>query len=329
MDGVGNSSIYFKNLLNSYANTELVAHFSNINGVTSFNEYIKKHNSNNILFYHYSIEDVNLRFLLQLQFKKKIIYFHGITPPKFFPQGSNLFNSCSKGLSDIKSLIDFDLYIANSTESKHQFLQKFDQNFIASREFIIMPPIKLFFKNRTNFKNKSLKSGLNFYYCGTLSNHKNVNTLLDFFNKNSEETSQLTIFTSFSKTESLNYVDENKYKKSLKNGINFFHKLTDEEMNNILLNMHCFITLSLHEGFCIPLFHAIDNFNPILSFPLKCLKDYFPKEYKYISNIDDYKDINNKYHYNLKHINQFRDFIKDKVNGLTKAGLDLIRNTID
>ena len=39
MDGVGNSSIYFMNSLKSFADVELVAHYSNINGVTNFNEY--------------------------------------------------------------------------------------------------------------------------------------------------------------------------------------------------------------------------------------------------------------------------------------------------
>ena len=123
MDGVGNSSIYFMNLLNNIADIELVAHYSNISGVINFNEYIKKHNPNNILFYHYSIEDINLKLLLELNFKK-IIFFHGITPPRFFPNGSDLFNNCTKGLSDINFLNDFDLYISNSTESKNQFLKK-------------------------------------------------------------------------------------------------------------------------------------------------------------------------------------------------------------
>ena len=55
MDGVGNSSIYFMNLLKSFVDVELVAHYSNINGVTNFNEYLKKHDPNNILFYHYML----------------------------------------------------------------------------------------------------------------------------------------------------------------------------------------------------------------------------------------------------------------------------------
>ena len=104
MDGVGNSSIYFMNLLKSFADVELVAHYSNINVVTNFNEYLKKHNPNNILFYHYSIEDLNLKLLLTLSFKKRIIFYHGITPPKFFSYGSELFNNCKKGLSDINLL---------------------------------------------------------------------------------------------------------------------------------------------------------------------------------------------------------------------------------
>ena len=161
MDGVGNSTIYFQNLLKSFGDTELVAHYSNINGVTNFDEYIKKHNSENILFYHYSIEDIKLNLLLELNFKRRIIYYHGITPPKFFPQSSELFNSCKKGLSNINDLLDFDLYIANSTESKNQFIRAITKNFIASKNFIIMPPINLFLENKANYKKKSLRSELN------------------------------------------------------------------------------------------------------------------------------------------------------------------------
>tara|TARA_S200000501_G_C20836378_1_gene749570 strand:+ start:316 stop:1344 length:1029 start_codon:yes stop_codon:yes gene_type:complete len=329
MDGVGNSSIYFKNLLKSFVDVELVANYSNINGVVNFKEYIKKHNYNNILFYHYSIEDINLKILLKLKFKKRIIFYHGITPPKFFSSGSELFNNCKQGLSDINLLHDFDLYISNSTESKNQFFNKLNNNSIDYENFIVMPPIDLFLKDKKDYKNKSLKSELNFYYCGTLSNHKNVNLLLDIFNKNQNNQLKLSIFTSSSKEDCLNYLGECKYREFSQNRIIFFHKLEDERLNNDLRNMNCFITFSLHEGFCIPLFNSIDNFNPSLSFPLKCLEDYFPKEYKYISNTDDFGDIQKKYFYNLEHINQFRNFIKDQVKRLTERGLDSIRKIIE
>jgi len=100
-------------------------------------------------------------------------------------------------------------------------------------------------------------------------------------------------------------------------------------MNFLTQYMNCFITLSMHEGFCIPLFDAINNFKPTLSFPLKCLEDYFPKEYKYISNLDDAVNFQKKYHHNLESIEIFRAFIKDKLEFFTKAGLDLIVKLIE
>ncbi len=328
MDGVGNSSIYFMNLLKSFFDVLLVANYSNIDGVINFNEYLKNHNPKNILFYHYSTEDLNIKSLLELKFKKRIIYFHGITPPKFFPIGSDLFNSCKKGLSDIKLLFDFDLYLSNSTESKNQFLDKINPNFIDYKKYINMPPIDIFYEDNKNKKSKSLNSELNFYYCGTIINHKNVNLLLDLFNKNSENQIKLSIFTSNSKEDAFNFLGQYKYIEYLKNRINFFHRLEDEKMNFHFQKMNCFITTSLHEGFCIPLFNAIDNFIPVLSFPLKCLEDYFPKEYKYISSIDNLVDIQKKYYHNLENIEPVRDYIRVKTKDLTKTGLDLILKTI-
>lgn len=329
MDGVGNSSIYFENLFKSFSEVSLVANYSNIDRVLNFKEYCKKHSSNNILFYHYSIEDRNIKLLLELKFKKRIIYFHGITPPKFFNPKSEIFNSCKKGLKDINLISDFDLYISNSTESKNQFLDKVNKNFLDCQKFINMPPIDLFSEKNKVKKSKSINSGLNFYYCGTLFKHKNINSLLDLFNKNFKNQINLSIFTSFSKEECLNFLGEYKYKEYLENGINFINKLEDEKMNNHLKTMDCFITLSLHEGFCIPLFNAINNFNPGLSFPLKCLEDYFPKEYKFISSNDNLENIQNKYHYNLKNIEKFRDYIKYKAKGYTKTGLDIILKKIE
>ena len=329
MDGVGNSLIYFKNLLKKFTDVVTVANYSNITGVLNLEEYIKKHETKNILFYHYSIADPNIKLLLTLKFKKRIIYYHGITPAKFFPNSSKLFNNCKKGLSDISILQDFDLYISNSTASKTQFLENLKQNFFGSKKFIIMPPINNFSDKNSYIQGKILESEINFYYCGTIFNHKNVNLLLDAFNKNKKNNLKLSIFTSSYREECLKFLGEEKYSEYLKNSIKFFYRLEDEKMDLLSEYMNCFITFSMHEGFCIPLFDAINKFKPTLSFPLKCLEDYFPKEYKYISNIYDTLDIQKKYHHNLEYIEIFREFIKDKSEGFTKSGLDLIVKLIE
>ena len=329
MDGVGNSSIYFKNLLKSFADVLLVAEDSNIVGVLHYKEYLKLHSPNNCLFYHYSIEDPNIKSLLKLKFKKRIIYYHGITPTKFLPHGSKLFNRCKKGLSDISILKEFDLYVSNSSESKKQFLENLNQNFIDSKKFIIMPPINNFLNKKRYIKGKILESEINFYYCGTFITHKNVNLLLDAFNKNKKSNFKLSIFTSSYGKESLELLGQEKYSEYLKNSIKFFYRLEDKKMDYLTKYMNCFITFSMHEGFCIPLFDAINNFKPTLSFPLKCLEDYFPKEYKYISKTDDLVKIENKYNYNLKYIKTFREFVKNKVKNFTKTGFQLITNIME
>ena len=329
MDGVGNSVVYFMNLLKSFADVLLVANKSNIVGVINFNEYIELHNPNDLLFFHYSIVDPNIQSLLKLKFKKRIIYYHGITPTKFLPHGNKLFNSCREGLSDISILKDFDLYISNSSASKNQFLENLNQNFVDSKKFIIMPPINNFSDKNSYIQGKILESEINFYYCGTIFNHKNVNLLLDAFNKNKKNNLKLSIFTSSYREECLKFLGEEKYSEYLKNSIKFFYRLEDEKMDLLSEYMNCFITFSMHEGFCIPLFDAINKFKPTLSFPLKCLEDYFPKEYKYISNIYDTLDIQKKYHHNLEYIEIFREFIKDKSEGFTKSGLDLIVKLIE
>ena len=328
MDGVGNSSIYFRNILEKFSNVEVIAQHSNIEGVKSFHDYLKIHDPNNILFYHYSIFDINIKLLLELNFRKRIIYYHGITPPKFFPKGSELYNNCKQGLADINLLDGFDLYISNSSESKFQFLENLNKNYIENLH-IIMPPTELFKREEEKLNIKTKNSNLDFYYCGSLSKHKNVYSLLEIFNKRNKDYSKLSVFTSFSKDDTLGYLGENKYMEFLDQGIRFFHRLNDEEMSKLNTSMDCFITLSMHEGFCIPIFNSIENLSPTISYPLKCLKDYFPMDYKFLNKNDSLENIKEKYYSNLENIRHTKNFIKDKCLFYKETGLELIFQTIN
>ena len=328
MDGVGNSVIYFKNILENLSNIEVIAQYSNIEGVLSYKDYIKKHESNNILLYHYSIFDINLKSLLELNFRKRIIYYHGITPPEFFSKESELYNNCQKGIADINLLDQFDLYISNSMESKSQFLENLNKKCLENN-FIIMPPTELFKKKDEQLEIKTTSSYLDFYYCGTLSKHKNVFSLLNIFNKENKDNSKLSLFTSFSKADSIGYLGEKKYMESIDKGIKFFHRLNDIELHNLKRDMDCFITLSLHEGFCIPLFNSIENLSPTISFPLKCLQDYLPMEYKFLDNNDRLENIKEKYYHNLENIRNTRDYVMDKCLFYSENGIKLILQTAD
>ena len=170
---------------------------------------------------------------------------------------------------------------------------------------------------------------LNFYFCGSLSKHKNVYSLLKIFNKWNKNFPKLSIFTSFSKDETLGYLGDNKYMEFLDQGISFFHRLNDQEMFKIKRSMDCFITYSMHEGFCIPLFNSIENLSPTISYPLKCLKDYFPRDYKFLNKNDSMENIQEKYYCNLEKVRNTKSFIKDKCLFYKKTGLELIFRTIN
>ena len=115
---------------------------------------------------------------------------------RIFPRGSELHTNCKQGLADINLLDGFDLYISNSSESKLQFLENLNKKYIENLH-IIMPPTELFKKEEEKLKINKKSSNLDFYYCSTLSKHKNVYSLLEIFNKWNKDHSKLSIFTSF------------------------------------------------------------------------------------------------------------------------------------
>ena len=61
----------------------------------------------------------------------------------------------------------------NSSQSKFQFLENLNKKYIENPH-IIMPPTDLFKKEEEKINLKKKSSNLDFYYCGTLSKHKNV-----------------------------------------------------------------------------------------------------------------------------------------------------------
>jgi len=326
MDGVGNSVLYFNKIFSKNYPTRVVAHYSNIEGVINFEDYTKEHEDNNILLYHYSISDVRILSLLKLKFKKRIVYYHGITPPKYFLKNSELYNNCAKGLEDIYLLNQFDLYISNSNASKNQFLLNTGKTFYEENKFIIMPPID--FKKDLTLPNKDKNEKINAFYCGTLANHKNVKNMIEFFSRDISEF-KLNIFTAFSESDAIDVFGEDSFQEFKNKGIKFFHKLSNEEMMVKMLTMNLFVSFSLHEGFCIPVYDSIQSLIPSMTYKLSCYEDYFPSNYKYIDLDDNLINLKEKYFYNLSNIEQTKELINMKGLEKISKGISCIEELID
>ena len=329
LDGVGNSIKYFNSILSCKFETLLVAIHSDIENVCNINDYLDIHEETNVLIYHFSIYDLSQETILNLNFQRKIIYYHGITNPSLFRESFETSNECRKGLEQIKKLDIFDLYFANSSYSKNQFLA-YSSCRESSISFNIMPPINIIDEDFGPIKKISLcnSENLNYYYLGTLGEHKNVKELCELFLEN-EDKCKLNIITSFSKIDTISYFKKDTYYKYLANDICFYHRLSDNKKNKIINDKNCFITFSSHEGFCIPIFEAIYLYKPVLAHKLTCLSDYFPSDYFYLDTNKTYSELSENYILNYINISKNRAYILDKYQKYLKDSWHSIFSLID
>ena len=322
LDGVGNSVKYFQNALKKNYEVLLVSYHSDIPDVINFKNYLDIHVDSNILIYHFSIYDLLQKKLLDLDFKYKIIYYHGITEPKFFKKDSQTSLECINGLKQIKNLDSFDLYLANSTYSKNQF-SNILKNKVILNKFSIMPPLNLIDEAMICDKKNSLDfNNIKFYYLGTLGDHKNVFKLCDLFC--SRKKSLLSILTSTTKEDTCNIIDRNLYNKYVENNINFYHRLDDKKKNKLINKQDSFISFSSHEGFCIPLFEAILLSKPVLVNQLECFKDYLPDYYNFLDEQITYESLLESLMENYKNIEYTREYTIVKYQKYLKSSWDII-----
>ena len=313
-DGVGNSAIHFNNFFSRFHETIMVSIDKDVNDVLGIDEYRKDHSKENILFYHFSIFDRNLDDILKLNFKYKIIYFHGITTPELL---DNEFtkNECNKGIEQIKLLNNFDLYLFNSPQSKSQFLKNLNTNL--EIRSLILPPLDLndrFLINNHNLINLQKKEKYNAFYLGTLSSHKNISELLDFCERFKNQIN-LSIFTS--DPNFLNNEFMQKYKLNNENlNLSFKYKCSDNDLLNYIKGMDFFITFSKHEGFCLPLFESIFLNKSLLVKELDTFKFFLPPDFKFLNNDYDFYDIENTILINSMNINITRDYVSEKLKNL-------------
>ena len=99
LDGVGNSVRYFKNIFDIKFDTQLVSIHSDIKGVKTISDYLKIHDKSNILIYHFSIYDLAQEKILNLNFKERIIYYHGITEPSLLRNNHTVSLECTEDLN--------------------------------------------------------------------------------------------------------------------------------------------------------------------------------------------------------------------------------------
>ena len=282
LDAVGNFTLQLKRFLeNNGIEVQLFARHFNIQStpdIIHFDLLRTIIESDDLILAEYSIFESGNE--LYRQFKNpKILYYHGITPPEYFygydPQTEK---HCRDGILQAPLFDCFDFFLANSkfmiAELKERVFPK--RKYLPS-EFdaisAVMPPV-INIKSRfsESIINNEFKKPFDFdkywLYVGRIAPHKKIEDLLEWFNYYLELDSNMVLVIVGCDTPP-SYGDAIRkivnQSEELKHRVIFCGAVPDNVLYQIYKGAFGFITLSQHEGFCIPIVEAIGLGIPVFA----------------------------------------------------------------
>jgi len=233
--------------------------------IKNFSKYVK--NNSDIIIYHHSIGSDLCNFVLSLK-SKIIMIYHNITPAKFF-EGINDYISllCKLGEKQLEELSNkVNLTVVKSEYSKLE-LEK-----LGFKKIHVMP-ILLDESRYTQSKDKKLisnyKNSTNILYVGRISPNKQIEEALRIFyyyQSNINPNAHLFLVGGFEGFATSYFISLKTMtdKVGIKN-VHFISDADDKKLISFYSLANIFITMSKHEGFCVPLIESMMFKVPIIA----------------------------------------------------------------
>lgn len=222
---------------------------------------IPKFSANDILVFHMTPGKFANQFTAFSG--KKILYYHNITPAKYFEGYDKIsFESSKLGYSQINGMRDdIDQCIVDSEYNKQE-LQ--DMGYRCPIEIINVPInfSKFDLEKNNNIPLKPQYHNITFLYVGRIVPHKKIEDVIEFYDiyrKFENEQANLIIVGSYEKDGSYFQYLQTKIKElGLKSEqIEFKGHITDQELCNVYESADVYVSMSEHEGFCVPIVEAM------------------------------------------------------------------------
>jgi len=261
-----------------------------------------------LIFFNFSIFCPHLESMAGLP-GKKILFFQNITPPKMFRVYDAEFASfCAKAYDQFQIIKEFDVFMANS-EMSGSVLKKGLEDLngaiseaggsprkIASMDtqpeagpeerqtrqeiqIFVCPPL-LNAKKWELIETEAIKlpqTRTSLLYVGRIAPHKKVEDLLGLFREyhRIDPDSSLLIAGNSTFPGYMNYLAHILKNKApeIKEHTYILENLSDGNLKALYENSSAFITMSEHEGFCIPLVEAMYFHKPIFAFAQEAVKE--------------------------------------------------------
>lgn len=193
---------------------------------------------------------------------KKILFYHNITPPAFYERYDTKTADYLKfGLDEVKNLSQsFDFCI---TVSEYNKMQLVEMGYTCQIEAIPCLVDYSIFDIDVEKKKKDRKTII---YVGRVVPNKEIEDIINAYNRFIEiygEIADLYILGSYNENDV--YYQELKSMNN-KGKVCFTGKVSQEELVRFYKNADLYISMSEHEGFCIPLVEAMYNSVPIIAY---------------------------------------------------------------
>jgi len=215
-----------------------------------------------VVFFHFSTEDPALPIVAALP-NRKVVYFHGITPERFFlPGDPKQAQSVRQGLAQRPFAARFDVLMANSRASArvlHDGLSRDDQARIAESSIVACPPIVGIDRWTGVVAAPVPLPAVDrlVLFVGRLAPHKNIHALVQAFSilAAADERVGLAIAgtpTDPAYTRTL-IAEVNGLRQDIARRVAFLHNVSEGTLRFLFDRASVVASMSAHEGFCVPL----------------------------------------------------------------------------
>jgi glycosyltransferase involved in cell wall biosynthesis len=243
------------------------------------------------IIFHHSTNSPLLDFVGQLPNKKMLIY-HNITPSAFFREYNYSLFKIFKEAERQNYLLENSSFDAIVGDSKYN-LSLIKEFIKASHEEVIPPFLALQFKSNAQAKPENTdKENFTMIFVGRFAPNKKQNDIIkvfEYYSKFINPKARLILIGHYSYAEPyfneiLTYIKD----RDIKN-ITIQGALTSDDLAKVYNESDVFLSMSEHEGFCIPVLESIHFNVPVFAYKIPALEELLDK--KYLFDHKDYKKI--------------------------------------
>ncbi len=271
-DAIGNEVLEIRAILRKWGyKSEIYAqhvHPKLANIIKLWLDYKKVSSSDNILIFHFSNGSDVSRFVKSLP-DKKIIIYHNITPPEYFKDiNDTLFFILRNGRKELKELAEItDLALGDSEYNRKELVE------LGFKNTGVLPIIIDFKKYNHEPDQRILKEfdneDTNFIFVGRLAPNKkqeDVIKIFYYYNKCIDSNSRLFLIGSYNETKKYYMQLKELVKKMDLKNVYIPGEVSFEELLAYYSLSDVFISMSEHEGFCVPLLESMYFGIPIIAY---------------------------------------------------------------